>query len=123
MDFITAFFGRFHPLIVHLPIGILFLAFIFECLAFRDAYKVLRKAVQPALLMGTVFAIAAAITGYFLRQEGGYEEDIANRHQNFGILTAVLSLVVYVLRPKVKYWIDHPLRKHQVIAALSVPLL
>src|SRR5687767_13394432 len=102
MDFITTFFGRFHPLLVHLPIGILFLSFLFECLSFRNGYKKLNKAVQPALFWGSVFAIAAAISGFFLRKEGGYEEDIANLHQNFGIVTAVLSLVVYVLRPKVK---------------------
>lgn len=123
MDFITAFFGRFHPLLVHLPIGILFLAFLFECLSFKDRYKRLGKAVQPALFWGSAFAIAAAITGFFLRQEGGYEEDIADRHQNLGILTAVLSLVVYVLRPKVKYWVDHRRSRKQVKLALSVPLI
>jgi len=123
MDFITAFFGRFHPLLVHLPIGILFLAFLFECLSFKARYKRLGKAVQPALFWGSAFAIAAAITGFFLRQEGGYEEDIANRHQNLGILTAVLSLVVYVVRPKVKYWVDHRRHRKQVKLALSVPLI
>lgn len=123
MDFITAFFGRFHPLLVHLPIGILFLAFLFECLSFKDRYKRLGKAVQPALFWGSAFAIAAAITGFFLRQEGGYEEVIADRHQNLGILTAVLSLVVYVLRPKVKYWVDHRRRRKQVKLALSIPLI
>lgn len=123
MDFITAFFGRFHPLLVHLPIGILFLAFFFECLSFKNGYKKLGKVVQPALFWGSVFAIAAAITGFFLRKEGGYEEVIADRHQNFGIATAVLSLIVYVLRPKVKHWVDHPLRRKRVKLALSVPMI
>lgn len=123
MDFITAFLGRFHPLLVHLPIGILFIAFLFECLSFSERYKVLKKAVQPALFWGAVFAVAAAITGFFLRQEGGYEAAIADRHQNFGIATAVLALVVYVLRPKVKYWVDDVRRKKQLKLALSVPLI
>lgn len=123
MDFITGFFGRFHPLLVHLPIGILFLAFLFECLSFSEKHRVLRKAVQPALFWGGLSAVAAAITGYFLRQEGGYPEAIADRHQNFGIMTAVLAFVVFVLRPKVKYWVDSPKRKKQVKLALSVPLI
>jgi uncharacterized membrane protein len=123
MDFVTTFFGRFHPLLVHLPIGILFLAFLFECLSFRNGYKKLNKAVQPALFWGSVFSIAAAISGFFLRQEGGYEENIADLHQNFGIVTAVLSMIVYVLRPKVKYWVDHPLRRKRVKLALSIPLI
>lgn len=123
MDFITAFFGRFHPLIVHLPIGILFLAFVFECLALREQYKILRKAVQPALLLGAIFAAAAAITGYFLRQEGGYDEVLADRHQNMGIITALLALVVYAVRPKVRNWVDVPRQRHIVKLALSVPLM
>ena len=123
MDFVTTFFGRFHPLLVHLPIGILLLAFLFECLSFRKGYKKLGKLVQPALFWGSMFAIAAAITGFFLRQEGGYEEDLADLHQNFGIITAVLSLIVYVLRPKVKYWVDHRHRRRQVKFALLIPLI
>src|SRR5688500_7262278 len=123
MDFITAFFGRFHPLLVHLPIGFLFLAFLFECLSLRKNYKGLKKAVQPALFLCTLFAIAAAISGYFLRQEGGYEEDIANRHQNFGIATACISLVVYLLRPKLKFWILDPLKRKQMRILLLAPLI
>jgi uncharacterized membrane protein len=123
MEVITGFFGRFHPLMVHLPIGILFLSFLFECLSFRESYRGLRKAIQPALFWGMIFSIAAAITGFFLRQEGGYDEVIADRHQNFGIATAVLCLIVYVLRPKVKYWVDTPRTKRLVKLALSVPLV
>jgi len=66
------------------------------------------------LFWGSVFAIAAAITGYFLRQEGGYEQVLANRHQNSGIITAVLSMVVYVLRPKVKYWVSDRVRRKEI---------
>lgn len=113
MDFITAFFGRFHPLLVHLPIGVLFLAFIFECLSLRRRHRKLRKAVQPALLWGGIFAVAAAISGFFLRQEGGYEEDLANLHQNFGIATAVWCFAVYVVRRKMKGWIVDPARRQQ----------
>ena len=123
MDFITTFLGRFHPLLVHLPIGILFLAFLFECLSFKDSYKGLRKAVQPSLFWGLAFSIAAGVTGFFLRQEGGYEEAIADRHQNFGIATAVLCLIVYVLRPKVKYWVDRPRSRKFIQLALFVPLM
>lgn len=123
MDFITAFFGRFHPLLVHLPIGVLFLAFIFECLSLKRKHRKLRKAVQPALLWGGVFAVAAAISGFFLRQEGGYEEDLANLHQNFGIATAVWCFGVYVVRRKMKGWIADPARRQQARILLFVSLI
>jgi uncharacterized membrane protein len=119
---ILSLFGRFHPLLVHLPIGILVLAFLFECLAVRERYKALGKAVRPALLWGALFAIFTAISGYLLRQEGGYDEALADRHQIFGILTAVLAVAAYVLRPRVKYWVD-PGRKRIARVALLVPLI
>lgn len=123
MDFVTAFFGRFHPLLVHLPIGILLLAYLFECLSARPQYKALKRAVQPALFWGTVFAIASAISGYFLRQEGGYEENIADLHQNFGIATATLSLALYVIRPRIKFWMSNPFSKKRVKILLFTPLI
>ncbi|MEX2232811.1 MAG: c-type cytochrome domain-containing protein [Cyclobacteriaceae bacterium] len=123
MDFITAFFGRFHPLLVHLPIGILFLAFLFECLSLKRNHSGLKKAVQPALFWGSLFAIAAATSGYFLRQEGGYEEDLANLHQNFGIATAFFSLVLYVLRRKLKFWIIDPVKRKQVRVLIFIPVI
>ena len=123
MDFITAFFGRFHPLLVHLPIGILFIAFVFECLAVSEKYRFLKTAVQPALFWGMLFSIASAISGYFLRQEGGYEEHTANLHQNFGIATATIAFVLYVLRPKVKYWMNDAGRKRQVRVLMFIPLI
>ena len=110
-------------MLVHLPIGILFLAFLFECLSLVKTYRGLRKAVQPALLWGSVFAVAAAISGYFLRQEGGYEEDLADLHQNFGIATAALCLAVYVLRSRTKRWINDPVKRKQVRILLFIPLM
>jgi uncharacterized membrane protein len=62
MDILIQFFGRFHPLVVHLPIGILFLAFLFECLSRFERFKQVESAVQPSLLLGSVFAIGAVIT-------------------------------------------------------------
>ncbi|HZI25738.1 MAG TPA: c-type cytochrome domain-containing protein, partial [Chryseolinea sp.] len=97
MDLIIQFFGRFHPLVVHLPIGILFLAFLFECLSRFDRFKSLRNAVQLSLLIGSVFAFASVVTGLFLSQEGGYDDVLLQRHQNLGIATAVFVVVLYFL--------------------------
>lgn len=123
MDLITAFFGRFHPLLVHLPIGILFLAFLFECLSLSERHKMIRSAIQPALFWGSIFAIASAITGFFLRKEGGYEESLATLHQNAGIATAVLSLTVYVLRRRFKFWIINHRKRKQARILLFIPLI
>ena len=123
MEFITPFIGRLHPLLVHLPIGILFLAFVFECLSAGKEYRKLQKAVSPALLWGSVFAIAAGVSGYFLRQEGDYEQRLADLHQNLGIGTAVFSLCVYAVRKRLKYWMPRRKRRKKARMLLFVPLL
>src|SRR5687768_538203 len=92
------FFGRFHPLVVHLPIGILLIAFLFEAFSLLKGYKKLRIAVQPSLLLGTLSAVLSVISGLFLSREGGYEDDLLNAHRNAGIATALFSVLLYFLR-------------------------
>lgn len=96
MASLTLFFGRFHPVLVHLPIGILILAFIFELLSRSKRFKKIKPAVRPALALGSCAAIAAAASGYFLSQEGGYDQVMVDNHQRFGIGTAVLAVVTYL---------------------------
>jgi len=123
MDWITQFLGRLHPVLVHLPIGILFLAFIFECLAQVRPYKKLRSAVQPALLIGVFFAIAAAITGWYLSQEGGYEDDLLSRHKTLGIATAILGVVVYFLRATAQLYFQSKAKRRTFYLVLFIPLI
>jgi uncharacterized membrane protein/Leucine-rich repeat (LRR) protein len=98
MSNLLQFLGRFHPLLVHFPIGILLLAFCFELMAQTRRYKKLRIAVQPTLFWGTLFAVISAATGFVLSQEGGYEEELLSMHQYAGITTAIFSVALYYLR-------------------------
>ena len=86
-------FGRLHPLILHLPIGFLAIAFLMQL--------VKREELQPAigftLKWGIVSIIISATSGYFLSQEGGYDENLLFWHKWLGIGTATLSVVIYYL--------------------------
>ncbi len=95
---LTAFLGRLHPLILHLPIGFLMLGFIMEWATRNSLFKTLEPAVIFALFWGMISAIFAALFGYWLSLEGGYDEVLLSQHQNLGILTAVLSVVVFGLK-------------------------
>ena len=92
---ILQFFGRLHPLILHLPIGILALAFLMECLVRKEKYNLLEPAIRLTLLVGMWSAVFAAISGYLLSREGGYEETTLSRHQYLGIATVILASVLY----------------------------
>lgn len=91
------FLGRFHPLFVHLPIGAVLLAFVIEVL-FRKKHFYSRQSVYLLLVMGFVFGLISAITGYFLSTEGGYGEIAISNHQWAGILFSVLLLSVLIFR-------------------------
>ncbi len=90
--------GHLHPILVHLPIGVLLLAFLFELLSRFRGYRKLKYAVKPSMFLGAVAAVIAAVTGYWLSQEGGYDEHLLMIHRNLGIGTAVLAVLVYVHR-------------------------
>ncbi len=95
MDNLIELIGRFHPLVVHLPIGILLLAISIEFYVKvkRDPY------LTPflPLLWGVGFAssVLACIMGFMLKLGGGYEEDALDLHQNFGIALAVITGVIF----------------------------
>ena len=98
MDLTSQLIGRFHPLIVHFPIGILFIAFFFELISRWKSYENLKPAVQPALLIGVISAIVSVITGLYLSDEGGYNDDLLERHKWLGITTAGLAAILFLLR-------------------------
>ncbi len=94
----TAFFGSFHPLIVHLPIGILLMALLFELMSGFQQFRQLESAVAPLFLFAAISAIAACITGFWLSASGEYDATILNRHKWVGIWTALVTSVAWVLK-------------------------
>lgn len=94
---IVIFFGRFHPLILHLPIGFLVIAFALEVLSRFERFRAYKPAVGFVLLLGAASAVVAAALGYMLAQAGGYNEDLLAIHQWAGIGVAVAAIAALVL--------------------------
>ncbi|MEM6377970.1 MAG: c-type cytochrome domain-containing protein, partial [Bacteroidota bacterium] len=90
------FFGRFHALVVHLPIGFLLLGSIFYLLSKREKWQFLQKALPITFLLSTLGAILSVIMGLFLAKEGGYNEQTLFWHRTLGIATAISSAVFYL---------------------------
>lgn len=93
--------GHLHPVIVHLPIGILLLACLFELVSMRPRYEKLQPAVSPMLFMGATGSIMACLSGYFLSLSGEYDGTLVSSHQWAGIATAAVSLLYALARKKV----------------------
>jgi uncharacterized membrane protein len=96
------FLGRFHPVFVHLPIGILLVACLFILLSFRTKFEGLKSAISIMLLLGALSAIISCITGYLLANNGDYDGDLVSTHQWMGISVAALSIGLYFIYSKVK---------------------
>ena len=88
--------GRFHPVVVHLPIGILLVACLFQWLALRPKFAVLQPAVALMFFWGMLGAVLSCISGYLLSQSGDYDSELVNRHQWLGIFTALAALALYL---------------------------
>ncbi len=96
-DFVL-FLGRFHPLVVHLPIGFLFFAFLLEVLGRKKKYEALTNAVPLALLSGFASAFIACVLGYMLSMSGDYDEGMLDIHFWFGVATTIIVLIAWLIR-------------------------
>ncbi|WP_435313464.1 c-type cytochrome domain-containing protein [Cellulophaga fucicola] len=96
-DFVL-FLGRFHPLVVHLPIGFLLFAFLLEIFSRIKKNPVLTTAIPLALFLGGVSALVACILGYMLSLSGDYDDNALDSHFWFGIATTVLAFVAWLIR-------------------------
>lgn len=94
---IVAFSGQLHPLIVHLPIGFLILALLFELLSYFKKYEFLKSSVSITLLLGFVAAVLACIFGYILSLSGDYDYQELNNHKISGIALALGSGLLFLL--------------------------
>lgn len=92
----TDFIGRFHPLLVHLPIGILLFTIVLQWLSAKEKWAALQAVIPLGYLLGAASAIVSCITGYLLGSAGEYDETVLNLHQWMGILTAFTSLAAYL---------------------------
>jgi uncharacterized membrane protein len=96
-DFVL-FLGRFHPLIVHLPIGFLVFAFLLELYSRWQKDTSITKVIPLALLVSGVSALFASVLGYMLSLSGDYEESMVDSHLWFGVATTVFTFVAWLIR-------------------------
>lgn len=99
---VSEFLGRFHPVLVHLPIGILLIAAVFYALSLREQYKALQQATTIALLLGMLSAAGSCISGYLLSISGDYEADMVSTHKWMGFAVAAVAIVSYFLYTRKK---------------------
>ena len=94
---INTFLGHLHPLIVHLPIGFLLLAILFELVSYFNRFRELKVAIPFTLFLGFVTAALASAFGYLLSLSGDYDPEILSEHKVAGIALAVVSGLLFLM--------------------------
>lgn len=119
---IVLFLGRFHPLLVHLPIGFLLIGFLLDLISRLPGYQVYRHAVSFVLFLGALTSILAAGLGYLLSLGGGYDDDLLNLHMWLGIGVSVAAVGALFLKIRLS---KHPslLRDRFYFVTLSLTVL
>ncbi|HSF45587.1 MAG TPA: c-type cytochrome domain-containing protein [Chitinophagaceae bacterium] len=90
--------GHFHPLLVHLPIGILVLAFLMSLLP-ESKRIAMQSAMSLSLAVAAISSALACVAGFLLANSGDYEADLVSNHQWAGIATSALCFAAW-LAPK-----------------------
>ena len=91
------FLGRFHPMILHFPIGLLSLA------ASLEIYSLIKKKdynemIKLIWLWGTITSGIAVVLGFLLSLSGDYNEELLNWHFYAGTLSFIFASITCFLR-------------------------
>ncbi|HLF91909.1 MAG TPA: c-type cytochrome domain-containing protein [Planctomycetota bacterium] len=90
--------GRFHPVVVHLPIGFLVALVGIELLALRKRSPDMGAARGVLLWGACVTSVLSVALGFCLEREGGRDGELLDRHRWLGVATAALCLGAAALR-------------------------
>ena len=102
----SQFVGRFHPLIVHLPIALLLLVPLLECIGLFRRWNHLHESAGFVLSLASISAFVAVFLGWLLAWSGGYEGKLVISHMWGGFSLAVALFLCWLLRP----WNTHAYR-------------
>ncbi len=95
---LSQFLGRFHPLVVHLPIALVLLAAALECAGFFRNGKHLQASASFVLTLAAVTALIAVFLGWLLARSGGYEGRLVTRHMWGGVSLAAALILCRAVR-------------------------
>ncbi|MDA7707755.1 chitobiase/beta-hexosaminidase C-terminal domain-containing protein [Flavobacteriaceae bacterium] len=103
---ILNYLGKFHPVVLHLPIGALYLTFCLVLLEkfFKSNYTI---PIRFGLLFSFVFSVLSAMLGYFLYLGDDFSGDLIERHMWLGISTTLfigLLLWIHKTTAHIKYF-------------------
>ena len=97
----AAFFGPFHMVVLHLPIGLFSFAALLELVAWLRPFEGLRRVLAINLGLGVLMATVTGVLGLYRSAGGDYSQELLLLHRNTGIAMTVVAGVTLVLHSAV----------------------
>lgn len=101
----TEIMGKFHPLLVHLPIGFFTLGLLLHVLKSRKLLEVNDPLMRWVTGTNVLVAALSALTGYLLSQDGDYAGDLVLYHRNAAIVFTVMSVALFLSYIRKRNWL------------------
>lgn len=98
---VALFVGRLHPLLVHLPIGLILVLAALELLSRSRRFRNAGSSAGFILALAAPLAVFTVVCGWLLSLGGGYQEHLLRWHKWLGIGTAAACCVAALC-----YWLD-----------------
>ena len=91
------FFGRLHPMVLHFPLVLLLITFLFEVYAQKKPNW--KEPAEFLLAAGAATAYISALAGFLLSANGSYAGQTFDLHQWLGLATSWLATVLFTTKP------------------------
>lgn len=90
------FLGRFHAVVVHLPIGIIILGLSLYCINVWKKSAYLRQSLPVIFLLATLSSVVSVAFGLLLASKGGFSDGLVFWHKWLGIGVTVISFLTWL---------------------------
>lgn len=117
---ILIFLGRFHALVVHLPIGFVCIAVLIEVFFRKSSDTNLQPLVTFIWLLAALSATISVALGYLLSLQGGYDDATLYWHKWAGIFLALVIHICYFIK---KYRLQKSWTKYLAPVSLGICIL
>jgi len=95
---VSSFFGRLHPLLVHLPIGFLILSILIETYSDLFKNKINNRIISFSWFLSFISSAFSALFGWLLAETGLYIEENLSLHKLFGFILVGMCFLAWIIR-------------------------
>jgi len=96
--------GHLHPLLVHLPIGIILFCFILEIYGRIKPNLNFNHVIEFTLLVAAATALLSLCTGWLLGEDGGYDEKLLFLHRWMAVAFTATTILLYLVKRSNQTW-------------------